>query len=155
MKKVSATAFLAAGMISLGGAAHYHNTRFSNSSIWNRQRPFIESKFHADPAKEQKAFDSLRKGLKQLGDGAIEKRCKFETNFSTLVHYKGDESKAKREIMNKSFEPYENCKESNRVFHTATRWFSIVGIASTIIGAFSLVASAFRRKKENQNEHSE
>jgi hypothetical protein len=154
MKRTTAAALLIGGALTIGGSAHQHNNRFSNSAIFDRQKPLIERRLRRDPEQMQSAFRTLRTKLRRIdredGDNVIEKKCRFETDFKALTIHDGDATKAKMHVQNQSFEPYEHCEPQSRLWDSATKWYSIAGVAAFVTGAFSLIASAFRRKESGQ-----
>lgn len=140
MRRGTAVGLLLVGTIVVGAAAHQHITKYSNERIWGRQRPLIEKVCRSNPEKQAK-FGELRGMLDGLEGASNEQKCKAELKFVAMLDTKGDEEKAEKLIASKTYEPYAGCKPTAQLEHTATKWYSIAGLAAIVLGAIGLIRS--------------
>jgi len=143
---------MAGGLVITGAAVHDYATRYSNDSIWTRQKAQIERLYHPgqtrfgrlspQQAEELKTLrlEELRAGISRLEGASREERCVFDKHFHARLGAK-TEQEAAALVANESYEPYGECKSSEQLKDTATKWYTLAGLAAILVGAFSLIAS--------------
>ena len=137
----------AVGAGAIAASIHMHNDKYSVESVWKRQKEKIEIFALPMSTSKERRFEQLKEGLSKVENADPEERCKFEVRFSALVE-RGTETSVKKYLKTKSYDPYHECTQFERMKDTASEWKGWVGMAGALMlmaGIASFIDS-FRKR---------
>ena len=148
MSRFKSLMVMTAGAATVATSVYLHRDTYSAESVWKRQKEKIEIYSLPLSKSKERRYEQLKKGLSELENSTPEDRCKFEVRFSALVE-RGTEEAAERHLKTKSYDPYFECTQLERIKDTASEWKGWVGMGGIILfmaGAGAFMES-FRRRR--------
>ncbi len=144
MSKIRTISTLTLGAAMVTGSIYLHNDRFSNESIWRRQKGVIERVSLGNPDENKRLYEELRQEIAKL-PGSNTDRCKFEVDYRLKI-----EPDRVDEMSKESFDPYHKCATFEQVKDTMSTWQGWIGAIGLIplIAGISGIPSLFRRRSK-------